>query len=154
MLAIGDPAPPFTLDADGGGRVSLRQLAGRPVILYFYPKDDTSGCTTEACGFRDSWKAVQAAGAVVLGVSPDPVALHDRFKARYQLPFPLLSDPDHAVAEAYGAWGKKSLYGRQYMGILRSTFLIDATGRIARVWPRVRPKGHAADVLEALRQGM
>ena len=150
MLRAGDKAPAFTLDADGGATISLKQFKGRKVVLYFYPKDDTSGCTTEACGFRDNWKAVQAQGAVVLGVSPDSTASHDRFKTKYRLPFPLLADPDHAVAEAYGAWGEKSMYGRKYQGILRSTFIVDEDGRIAAVFPKVKPKGHAAEVLSAL----
>ena len=119
-------------------------------MLYFYPKDDTSGCTAQACEFRDSWKAVQAAGAVVLGVSPDGVASHGKFKGKYQLPFPLLADEDHAVAEAYGAWGEKSMYGRKYHGILRTTFVIGTDGRIEKVFQKVKPKGHAAEVLAAL----
>ena len=150
MLKTGDKAPPFSLATDGGGTLSLKDLKGKKVVLYFYPKDDTSGCTTEACEFRDSWKAVQQAGATVLGVSPDNVASHDKFKAKFKLPFPLLADPDHAVAEAYGAWGEKSMYGRKYHGILRSTFIIDESGRIAAVFPKVKPKGHAAEVLKAL----
>jgi peroxiredoxin Q/BCP len=150
MLKPGDKAPPFTLPSDGGGRISLKELRGRTVVLYFYPKDDTSGCTTESCEFRDSWKSVQAAGATILGVSPDGVASHDRFKARYKLPFPLLADEDHAVAAAYGAWGEKSMYGRKYQGILRTTFIIDGKGTIVHVFERVKPKGHAAQVLEAL----
>jgi peroxiredoxin Q/BCP len=150
MLRIGDKAPAFALDADGGGTISLQQFKGRKIVLYFYPKDDTSGCTTEACEFRDRWTAVQALGAVVLGVSPDSIASHDRFKTKYHLPFPLLADPDHAVAEAYGAWGEKSMYGRKYHGILRSTFIIDEGGRVAAVFPKVKPKGHAAEVLSAL----
>jgi peroxiredoxin Q/BCP len=150
MLKAGDKAPGFALDADGGGKVSLRELQGKKVVLYFYPKDDTSGCTTEACEFRDHWKSVQGAGAVVLGVSPDSTASHDKFKAKYRLPFPLLADPDHAVAEAYGAWGEKSMYGRKYHGIVRSTFIIDEAGRIAAVFPKVKPKGHASQVLAAL----
>jgi peroxiredoxin Q/BCP len=150
MLKPGDNAPAFTLPADSGEPVSLAGLKGKRVVLYFYPKDDTSGCTTEACGFRDNWKAVTRAGAVVLGVSPDPVASHVRFKQKYRLPFPLLADTDHRVAEAYGAWGEKSMYGRTYQGILRTTFIIDEEGRIARVFERVKPKEHAAQVLEAL----
>jgi peroxiredoxin Q/BCP len=153
MLKAGDRAPPFSLASDGGGRVALQDLKGRKVVLYFYPKDDTSGCTTEACEFRDNWASVKAAGAVVLGVSPDNPASHDKFKAKYKLPFPLLADPDHQVAEAYGAWGEKSMYGRKYQGILRSTFLIDETGRVARVFPKVKPRGHAAEVLAALHDG-
>lgn len=150
MLKVGDKAPPFSLEADSGPKVALKDLKGKPVVLYFYPKDDTSGCTTEACEFRDNWKAVQARGAVVLGVSPDTVASHEKFKAKYKLPFTLLADPDHAVAEAYGAWGEKSMYGRKYHGILRSTFIIDGAGRISTIFPRVKPRGHAAEVLAAL----
>ena len=152
MLTAGTKAPAFTLPADDGTTVSLRDLQGKPVVLYFYPKDDTSGCTTEACEFRDSWKAVQRSGAVVLGVSPDGVASHQKFKAKYRLPFPLLADADHSVAEAYGAWGEKSMYGRKYFGILRTTFLIDRDGKVARVFAKVKPKGHAAEVLAALEE--
>ncbi len=150
MLKPGDKAPLFTLPSDGGGTISLKEFRGRVVVLYFYPKDDTSGCTTESCEFRDNWKAVQAAGATILGVSPDGVESHDRFKSKYRLPFPLLADEDHAVAAAYGAWGEKSMYGRKYQGILRTTFLIDDKGKIVKVFERVKPKGHAAQVLEAL----
>ena len=150
MLQPGQIAPAFQLQSDAGETISLGALAGKQVVLYFYPKDDTSGCTTEACEFRDNWKAVQRAGAVVLGVSPDSVASHQKFKQKYSLPFPLLADPDHKVAEQYGVWGEKSMYGRKYQGILRTTFLIDPQGRIARVFERVKPKGHAAQVLEAL----
>ena len=150
MLKPGAKAPAFKLPASGGETISLKDLKGRPVVLYFYPKDDTSGCTTEACEFRDHWKAVQKAGAVVLGVSPDPVTAHDKFRAKYKLPFPLLADVDHAVAEAYGVWGEKSMYGRKYFGILRTTFLIGANGKIVKVFEKVKPKGHAAEVLAAL----
>ncbi|HOX20877.1 MAG TPA: thioredoxin-dependent thiol peroxidase [Gemmatimonadales bacterium] len=150
VLAPGAKAPAFRLPSDAGPPVALKDFAGRPVVLYFYPKDDTSGCTTEACGFRDSWRAVQAAGAVVLGVSPDGVASHQKFKKKYELPFTLLADEDHAVAEAYGAWGEKSMYGRKYFGVLRKTYIIDARGKIARVFDKVKPRGHAAEVLAAL----
>ncbi len=150
MLTVGSWAPAFTLTSDSGRRIALRDLRGTLVVLYFYPRDDTGGCTTEACGFRDAWKSVCSTGAVVLGVSPDSAAAHARFKAKYKLPFPLLVDEDHAVAEAYGAWGEKSMYGRKYQGVLRSTFLIGATGRVLRIFERVRPKGHAAEVLAAL----
>lgn len=149
-LAPGAKAPAFTALADSGETVSLKDFKGRPVVLYFYPKDDTSGCTTEACEFRDSWRAVQATGAAVLGVSPDGVASHQKFKKKYELPFTLLVDEDHAVAEAYGAWGEKSMYGRKYFGVLRKTFLIDGRGRITHVFPKVKPRGHAAEVLAAL----
>jgi len=150
MPQAGTAAPDFSLPSDQGGTVSLKELRGKPVVLYFYPKDDTSGCTTQACEFRDSWQEVQARGAVVLGVSPDGLASHAKFRDKYQLPFPLLADEDHAVAEAYGVWGEKSMYGRTYEGILRTTFLIDGEGRIARVFEKVKPKGHAAEVLAAL----
>jgi len=150
MLTPGTPAPSFELQSDAGDTVRLADLRGKTVVLYFYPKDDTSGCTKQACEFRDHWREVEKAGAVVLGVSPDGVASHAKFKKKYQLPFPLLTDPDHAVAERYGAWGEKSMYGRKYFGILRTTFVIDGTGRIVRVFERVKPKGHAAQVLEAV----
>jgi peroxiredoxin Q/BCP len=152
MLKPGDVAPDFSLAADDGKAVALKDLRGRPVVLYFYPKDDTPGCTKEACQFRDSWKDVQQTGAVVLGVSPDSTTSHQKFKEKYSLPFPLLADVDHQVASAYGAWGEKSMYGKKYQGILRTTFLIDRTGRIARVFEKVKPDGHAAEVLAALRQ--
>ncbi len=151
MLTPGDPAPAFTLPADDGSVVSLASLRGRTVVVYFYPKDDTSGCTTEACEIRDAWTDVQATGAVVLGVSPDGVASHGKFKRKYSLPFPLLADTDHRVAEAYGAWGEKSMYGRKYFGILRSTFVIAPDGTIRQVFEKVQPKGHAAQILAALR---
>jgi peroxiredoxin Q/BCP len=151
MLTPGTKAPTFSLASDGGGKVSLKSLKGKKVVLYFYPKDDTSGCTVEACEFKASWRAVQAAGATVLGVSPDTIASHDKFKKKFKLPFPLLSDPDHAVAEAYGAWGEKSMYGRKYMGILRSTVIIDEAGRVLHHFPKVTPKGHAAEVLKVIR---
>lgn len=153
-LAAGDVAPPFTLAASGGETISLADLKGRDVVLYFYPKDDTSGCTTEACGFRDTFPELAAAGAgvTVLGVSPDDVASHEKFRAKYDLPFPLLADPDHAAAEAYGVWKERSMYGRTYMGIERSTFLIGPDGTIKRVWRKVSPNGHAHEVLQALQR--
>ena len=150
MPDAGDRAPEFSLPSDTMGAVTLKQFKGHPVVLYFYPKDDTSGCTTQACGFRDSWDDVTARGATVLGVSPDPVDSHSRFRKKYDLPFPLLADTDHKVALAYGAWGEKSMYGRKYMGIHRSTFIIDGEGKVAKVFRKVKPKGHAAEVLEAL----
>ena len=148
MLTTGSKAPAFSLPADDGTTVSLKSLAGRVVVLYFYPKDDTPGCTVEACEFRDSWAEVRKTGAVILGVSPDPVTSHVKFKKKFNLPFPLLADVDHAVAEAYGAWGEKSMYGRKYKGILRTTFVIDGAGRVAKVFEKVKPKGHGAEVLE------
>ena len=151
MLGTGVKAPDFSLPADDGTTVTLAGLKGRKVVLYFYPKDDTSGCTKEACGFRDSWKDLQKTGAVVLGVSPDGVSSHQKFRGKYGLPFPLLADTDHRVADAYGAWGEKSMYGKRYLGILRTTFVIDGDGRIARVFEKVKPEGHAGEVLAALR---
>ena len=153
MLKPGAKAPAFSLPSDTGDTVSLKDLKGKTVVLYFYPKDDTSGCTTEACEFRDSWTAVKAAGAVVLGVSPDSVASHQKFRAKYKLPFPLLADQDHAIAERYGVWGEKSMYGRKYMGIIRSTFIVDGNGLIQKIFTRVKPKGHAAEVLTSVREG-
>ncbi len=150
MLKPGAKAPPFSLPSDGGKPISLKALQGRKVVLYFYPKDDTSGCTVEACEFRDHWAEVKRRRAVVLGISPDPVSAHDKFKRKYALPFPLLSDADHAVAEAYGAWGDKSMYGRKYQGILRTTFVLDEAGRVLRVFEKVKPRGHAAEVLAVL----
>ncbi|HUG26822.1 MAG TPA: thioredoxin-dependent thiol peroxidase [Gemmatimonadales bacterium] len=150
MPDAGSKAPAFTLPTDDGSSVSLTDFAGKKVVLYFYPKDDTSGCTTQACEFRDSWGAVQEAGAVVLGVSPDGVASHQKFRDKLALPFPLLADEDHAVAERYGAWGEKSMYGRKYFGILRTTFVIDEEGRISHVFETVKPEGHAAEVLAVL----
>ena len=151
MLKPGDKAPTFSLPSDAGDTVKLADLKGRKVVLYFYPKDDTTGCTTEACEFRDSWAAVKAEGAVIYGVSPDGIGSHQKFRTKYQLPFPLLADEDHAVAERYGAWGEKSMYGRKYQGILRSTFIIGDDGRLLAVFPKVKPNGHAAEVLAALR---
>ncbi len=151
MLKPGDKAPAFSLPTDEGKTLALQDLKGKKVVLFFYPKDDTSGCTKEACGFRDSWVDVKKTGAVVLGVSPDGVASHQKFKQKFELPFPLLVDHDHKVAAAYGAWGEKSMYGKKYEGILRTTFLIDAAGTISRVFEKVKPEGHAAEVLAALR---
>lgn len=150
VLAVGDRAPAFTLPADDGSTVRLDDFRGRTVVLYFYPKDATSGCTTEACEFRDAWPDFHAADAVILGVSPDGVASHATFRTRYDLPFRLLADTDHAVAEAYGVWGEKSMYGRKYHGIHRTTFVIDPNGVIRQVMEKVKPKGHAAGVLGAL----
>ena len=152
LPAPGTKAPDFTLPSDEGSSVSLKSLRGSPVVLYFYPKDDTSGCTTEACEFRDAWSGVKGSGARLFGVSPDGVRSHEKFRTKLDLPFPLLADEDHAVAEAYGVWGEKSMYGRKYMGILRTTFILDAQGRIARVFEKVKPAGHAEEVLDALRK--
>ena len=150
-LAEGAQAPEFSLPTDEGETVALSQFRGRHVVLYFYPRDDTPGCTTEACEFRDAWQDVKQTGAAVFGVSPDSVASHRKFRTKFRLPFPLLADPDHRVAERYGAWGEKSMYGRKYQGILRTTFVIGPDGRIRKVFERVKPKGHAAAVLDSLR---
>ena len=150
MVEEGNPAPGFTLTSDSGEQVSLESLRGQPVVLYFYPKDDTPGCTAQACGIRDAWAEFQATGAVVLGVSPDDEASHATFKDKYDLPFSLLADTDHAVADAYGVWGEKKYAGKTYMGVLRSTFVIDADGNVARAFPNVKPAEHADQVLEAL----
>jgi peroxiredoxin Q/BCP len=150
MLNEGDLAPDFELATDGGGSLKLSDLLGKRVVLYFYPKDDTSGCTRQACGFRDNKAALTGKNAIVIGVSPDGVASHDRFRDRYELNFPLLSDPDHSVAEAYGAWGKKKMYGREYDGVLRSTFVIDAEGRIEKIYAKVKAAENAQQVLEDL----
>ena len=148
-LQPGDKAPPFTLATDGGGKVKLSELKGQTVVLYFYPKDDTSGCTKEACGFRDNMARLTKAGAVVVGVSRDSVAKHDKFKAKYDLNFALGSDEDGKVCEAYGTWIEKSMYGRKYMGIDRATFLIDGKGIIRNVWRKVKVPGHVDEVLAA-----
>jgi peroxiredoxin Q/BCP len=149
-LDIGDPAPDFTLPTDGGGSVTLSALRGRPVILYFYPKDDTPGCTTEACGFRDALPDFSATGAAVIGISKDSVAAHDKFKAKYQLPFTLAADLEGKIVERYDAWVEKTLYGRKYMGIDRCTFLIDGAGTIRGIWHKVKVKGHVEVVLAAV----
>ena len=147
-LEAGRPAPGFSLEADDWSTVSLADLAGGTVVLYFYPKDDTSGCTAEACEFRDLQADYDAAGARVIGVSPDPVKSHLKFRDKHGLPFTLLSDPDHEAAEAYGVWVQKSMYGKTYMGVERSTFVIGPDGVLRDALYRVKPKGHAASVLE------
>ena len=149
----GAPAPDFTLRADDGSQVTLSGLRGRKVVLYFYPKDDTSGCTKQACELRDDLPRFEALDAVVLGVSPDSVKSHVKFRDKYDLNFPLLADEDHAVSEAYGVWKEKSMYGRKYMGIERSTFLIDEEGRVMEAWRKVKPEGHAELVASRLEQG-
>ena len=146
----GQKAPAFTLTADDGSKVRLADLAGSPVVLYFYPKDDTPGCTKEACAFRDLKKDLQKHGAKVFGVSADDVASHVKFRDKFKLNFPLLADVDHAVAEKYGAWREKNMYGKKSMGIQRSTYLIDGKGKVAKVWKRVQVDGHDQQVLEAL----
>lgn len=150
MIKEGTKAPAFALKDQDGKPVKLEDFKGQHVVLYFYPKDLTSGCTVEACEFRDEHSALQKKGAVVLGVSPDGEKLHQKFIAKHGLPFPLLVDEGHALAEKYGAWGEKSLYGRKYMGVIRATFLIDPMGKVKKVWPKVKPAGHATEVLAAL----
>jgi peroxiredoxin Q/BCP len=155
MLEPGDKAPAFTLTDAGGQTISLNDLAGRHVILYFYPQDDTPGCTKEACGFRDAWEDLRALGAVVLGVSADDAASHARFASKYGLPFTLLSDPDRMVMRAYGAYGEKTMYGRKVMGVIRSTVWIGPDGRVRRHWARVASAAdHPTKVLAALREAV
>ncbi len=151
MLNVGDQAPDFTLKNEAGEDVTLSSFRGRPVILYWYPRDDTSGCTTEACSFRDAYGEFERAGAVVLGASTDDAKSHTKFKSKYNLPFTLLSDPDHQVAEQYGVWGKKKFMGREFDGINRVTYLIDEHGVVKQVWPKVKPEGHADEILAVLR---
>ena len=148
-VEIGKPAPDFTLPTDGGGRIRLKDQRGRKVVLYFYPKDDTSGCTAEACGFRDRMPELARHGIAVIGVSRDSVASHDKFKSKYGLPFTLASDLDGKVSEAYGTWIEKSMYGRTYMGVDRATFLIDEKGIVRAVWRKVKVPGHVEEVLKA-----
>jgi peroxiredoxin Q/BCP len=150
MLNVGDKAPEFSLTRDGGSVVDSSSLAGKPYVIYFYPKDNTPGCTTEACDFRDHFERLSAAGVQVFGVSKDSVKTHDGFRAKYDLPFALLSDPDKTLQAAYGAWGAKVMYGKQVEGTIRSTFLVDRHGKVAAVWPKVSVKGHVAAVLEAI----
>jgi thioredoxin-dependent peroxiredoxin len=150
QLEPGDQAPPFTLPDQDGAPIALEDFKGRKLLLYFYPADDTPGCTKEACQFNDNLHAFQAAQVPVVGVSPDDAASHQRFRSKFGLKFTLLSDPDHAVADQYGAWGERSRYGQTFVGILRSTFLIDEEGRIERAWYNVKADGHAAKVLEEI----
>jgi len=150
MVEEGKPAPDFTLMSDSGNPITLSALRGKPVVLYFYPKDDTPGCTVEASGFRDAYSEFEQRGAVVLGVSPDDEASHVKFKEKYSLPFTLLADPEHTAAEAYGVWGEKNYAGKTYWGVQRSTFVIDADGNIASVMHNVKPDGHPDQVLAAL----
>jgi len=150
MLDVGDVAPDFTLPIDGGGELTLSSMRGKKVVLYFYPKDDTSGCTKEACDFREKISEFTKAGAVILGMSPDSVKKHDKFKAKYDLPFSLVADEEKTALEAFGVWVEKSMYGRKYMGVERSTFLIDADGSIQSVWRKVKVPGHVDAVLDAL----
>ena len=149
-MVEGSPAPDFTLTSDSGEPVTLSSLRGAPVVLYFYPKDDTPGCTAQACGIRDAWGEFESRGAVVLGVSPDNEGSHVKFKEKYGLPFTLLADTDHKTAEEYGVWVEKNYGGKTYMGVERSTFVIDADGNVAKELRRVKPDTHADDVLAAL----
>ena len=150
MVEEGKPAPDFELTDDVGERVKLSDFRGKPVVLYFYPKDDTTGCTKQACAIRDDYDVFEQRGAVVLGVSPDSETSHVKFKQKYGLPFTLLADPEHEVAEAYGVWKEKAFAGRKYMGVERSTFLIDSDGNVAKVMRRVKPDTHVEQVLAAL----
>lgn len=150
MSNVGDPAPEFELKSDSGSTVRLADLRGKKVILYFYPRDDTPGCTIQACEFRDRQAEIEQGGAVVLGVSPDGIESHQRFKAKFDLPFALLADRDHAVAEAYGAWGEKERSGKTYEGIFRTTYVIDEEGIIAQVFENVQAEGHGDEVLSSL----
>ena len=150
MIDEGTEAPDFELTSDDGSTVRLSDLRGKPVVLYFYPKDDTPGCTAQACGIRDSWDDFEQRGAVVLGVSPDSVSKHVKFKKKYDLPFTLLADPEHELAERYGVWGEKKYMGRSYLGVNRTTFVIGADGAVVKVMENVKPLEHADDVLAAL----
>ena len=147
MVKVGDRAPDFTGLTDTGEKIELKDLYGKTVVLFFYPRDNTPGCTIEACGFRDSFAAFKEKDVAILGVSPDSVKSHEKFKARFKLPFTLIADDDHKIAEQYGAWQEKSMYGRKYMGIVRSTFVIDPQGKIAEVYEKVKVRGHVQDVL-------
>ena len=150
VVREGEPAPDFELTSDAGETVKLSELRGKPVVLYFYPKDDTPGCTTQACGIRDAYGEFERAGAVVLGVSPDNERSHVNFRQKYELPFALLADTEHEVADRYGVWGEKKFRGKKYMGVSRSTFVIDESGRVKKVFEKVTPATHADDVLAAL----
>jgi thioredoxin-dependent peroxiredoxin len=150
VLEPGQTAPDFTLPDQHGEKVSLSDFRGQPVVVYFYPKDDTPGCTTQACGIRDQWEEFREAGAAVVGISPDDVDSHERFAAKHDLPHVLLADPDREVMEPWGAWGTKNMYGKETVGVIRSTVLVDAEGVVAKVWKRVQAKKHADQVLKAL----
>src|SRR5688572_1455577 len=149
-LKEGDKAPDFSANTSSGAQVSLRDFKGKPIVLYFYPKDDTPGCTKEACAFRDTYADFTKAGAMVFGVSTDPVKSHAKFVEKFKLPFPLLADENKEIVQAYGVWGEKSFMGRKYLGTHRVTFLIGPDGRIARIWPEVKPEEHASEVLDAV----
>jgi peroxiredoxin Q/BCP len=150
MIEEGKPAPDFELTSDRGETVKLSELRGKPVVLYFYPKDDTPGCTAQACGIRDAYGEFQRSGAVVLGISPDDERSHEKFRDKYELPFPLLADTEHEVAEQYGVWGEKKYMGKTYFGVSRWTFVIDEDGNVKKVLPDVKPATHADDVLNVL----
>jgi len=152
MLNVGDKAPNFSAKNQTGETVSFNDFKGKKVVLYFYPKDDTPGCTTEACGLRDVYDDILDLGAVVLGVSKDSEASHTKFKDKYNLPFHLLADTDQAIIDAFGVWVEKKMYGKSYMGIQRSTFLIDEQGEIIKVWPKVSPKAHAEEIIKSLKE--
>lgn len=149
MLKVGSTAPAFTTTDTDGNTVKLNDLRGKKVVLYFYPKDDTPGCTKEACSFRDAFSAFKKKGITILGVSPDKQSAHQKFTEKYKLPFTLLSDTDHTIAEAYESWGEKKFMGRTYLGVLRNTFLIDEKGKIKKIFEKVKPEEHASEVLEA-----
>jgi len=151
-LSVGDAAPDFTLPDQNGEEHRLSDYRGKPVVLYFYPKDDTSGCTKEACGFRDDYSAYKEAGVIILGVSPDSPKSHTNFITKYDLPFTLLADTEREVLNLYGAWGLKKMYGREYEGVLRTTYLIDADGKIAKVYEKVKPAAHSAEILADMEQ--
>ncbi|HUV26672.1 MAG TPA: thioredoxin-dependent thiol peroxidase [Anaerolineales bacterium] len=151
-LSLGDSAPDFTLPDQDGRIHTLSEYRGKPLVLYFYPKDDTSGCTKEACGFRDDYSAYQAAGVTILGVSPDSSKSHTNFITKYELPFTLLADPEREVLRMYGAWGLKKMYGREYEGVLRTTYLIGADGKIVKIYKKVKPAAHSAEILAALEE--
>jgi peroxiredoxin Q/BCP len=150
MIDVGQPAPEFTLPDQAGNPVSLKALRGKPVVVYFYPKDNTPGCTNEACSFRDHWAALQEKGVTVLGISPDSQASHAKFAAKHGLPFTLLADPETQVAQLFGVWGEKTLYGRKFMGLLRTTFLLDEQGMVRHVWKKPKTAIHAEEVLAKL----
>ena len=150
LLEIGDKAPAFKAQNQDGETVSLSDFKGSKVVLYFYPKDDTPGCTKEACAFRDGWSKFKKRGVAVLGVSTDDAKSHRKFAEKFSLPFPLLADPEKKIVNDYGVWGEKSMYGRKYMGTHRVTYVIDEKGKIAAVWPKVKPEGHADEILEAV----
>tara|TARA_Y100000588_G_scaffold242583_1_gene256687 strand:- start:2168 stop:2644 length:477 start_codon:yes stop_codon:yes gene_type:complete len=149
-LKEGDTAPEFSAETDGGNHITLAELKGKYIVLYFYPRDDTPGCTKEACGFRDAWEELQNSGAVVLGVSTDSVKKHDKFVKKFSLPFPLLADENQSIVTDYGVWGLKKFMGREFMGTHRITFLINPEGNIEKIWPKVKPDQHAQEVLEAI----